>query len=103
MTPPANMAAKASGYSNEHVMNTDLQYADSRVLHEPFSDKLRSEGPKAAFEWLVAVLAAQSPGLRSSNAFLAAYTGRPDAIDWIEATVEPPVVTQYGQCPAFLG
>jgi hypothetical protein len=72
-------------------MNTDLQNADSRALHEPLSQYLRESSPRAALAWLVGVLASQSPALRSSNSHLVAYTGCPEAIDWLEATVASPV------------
>lgn len=84
-------------------MNTDLQNADSRALHEPLSQYLRESSPRAALAWLVGVLASQSPALRSSNSHLVAYTGCPEAIDWLEVTVASPVSTHWGQGAALLG
>ena len=84
-------------------MSTDLQSADSRALHEPFSMTLRTSGPQAALAWLVGVLASQSSTLRASNSFLVAYTGCPEAVDWLEATVSPPITGHWGQGAALLG
>lgn len=84
-------------------MKIDLQNADSRVLHEPLSQYLRENSPCTALEWLVGVLASQSPALRSSNSQLVAYTGCPEAIDWLEVTVASPVTTHWGQGAALLG
>ena len=84
-------------------MNTDLQNADSRALHEPLSQYLRESSPRAALAWLVGVLTSQSPALRSSNSHLVAYTGCPEAIDWLEVTVASPVSTHWGQGAALLG
>lgn len=84
-------------------MSADLQNADSRALHEPFSKALGASNPRGAFAWLVGVLATQSANLRSSNSYLVAYTGCPEAIDWLEATVAPPVTTHWGQGAALLG
>jgi hypothetical protein len=49
------------------------------------------------------VLATQSASLRSSNSYLVAYTGCPEAIEWLEATVASPVTTHWGQGAALLG
>jgi hypothetical protein len=84
-------------------MNIDLQKADSRLLHEPFALQLRESGPQIALSWLVEVLSSQSPGLRSSNSYLVAYTGCPEAIDWLEVTVDSPVSTHWGEGAALLG
>jgi len=84
-------------------MSIDLQNADSRALHEPFSDHLGASSPHAALSWLIGVLATQSPALRSSNSYLVAYTGCAQAIDWLEATVASPVTTHWGQGAALLG
>ena len=84
-------------------MSTDLRNADSRALHEPLSQHLRESSPRAALAWLVGVLASQSPALRSSNSHLVAYTGCPDAIDWLEVNVASPVTTHWGQGAALLG
>lgn len=84
-------------------MSTDLQNADSRALHEPLSQYLRESSPHTALAWLVGVLASQSPALRSSNSHLVAYTGCPEAIDWLEVTVASPVSTHWGQGAALLG
>jgi hypothetical protein len=62
-------------------MSDDLSTADSRGLHEPFATTLASIGAHATLVWLVNVLATQTAALRSSNAFLVAYTGCADAID----------------------
>lgn len=83
-------------------MNTDLQHADSRALHEPLSQYLRESSPLVALTWLVGVLTSQSPALRSSNSHLVAYTGSPEAIDWLDATVASPVSTHWGQAAALL-
>jgi len=84
-------------------MSTDLRNADSRTLYEPLSQCLRESGPRATFAWLVSVLESQSPALRSSNSYLVAYTGCPEAIDWLEANVASPVTTHWGQGAALLG
>lgn len=84
-------------------MSTPLQNADSRALHEPFARALCASGPRAALAWLVGVLATQSASLRSSNSYLVAYTGCPEAIEWLEATVTSPVTTHWGQGAALLG
>jgi len=63
------------------------------LLHEPFALQLRESGPQIALSWLVEVLSSQSPGLRSSNSYLVAYTGCSEAIDWLEVTVDSPVVS----------
>jgi hypothetical protein len=84
-------------------MSADLHNADSRALHEPFSMALGASNPRAALAWLVSVLATQSANLRSSNSYLIAYTGCPEAIDWLEAAVASPVTTHWGQGAALLG
>lgn len=84
-------------------MNTDLRSADSRALHEPLSKYLREAGPRVTFTWLVSVLGSQSPALRASNSYLVAYTGCPEAIDWLEVNVASPVTTHWGQGAALLG
>ncbi len=84
-------------------MSPDLQNADSRALHEPFSELLGASSPRRALAWLIGVLTTQSPALRSSNSYLVAYTGCPEAIDWLEATVASPVTTHWGQGAALLG
>ena len=81
----------------------DFATADSRVLHEPFSWHLENRGPRGAFTWLVGVLSTQKPALRSSNCSLVAYTGCPDALDWIETNVGSPVTHQWGDAAALLG
>lgn len=84
-------------------MSADLQNSDSRALHEPFSKALGASSPSAALAWLVGVLATQSANLRSSNSYMVAYTGCPEAIDWLESTVASPVTTHWGQGAALLG
>lgn len=84
-------------------MSTALHNADSRALHEPFSEHLGASNPRVALSWLIGVLTTQSPALRSSNSCLVAYTGCPEAIDWLEANVAPPVTTHWGQGAALLG
>lgn len=84
-------------------MTTDLRNADSRALHEPLLQSLRENSPRAALAWLVSVLASQSAALRSSNSHLVAYTGCPEAIDWLEVNVASPVTTHWGQGAALLG
>lgn len=84
-------------------MSTDLQNADSRALHEPLSEHLGASSPRVALAWLIGVLSTQSPALRSSNSYLVAYTGCPEAIKWLEATVASPVTTHWGQGAALLG
>jgi len=84
-------------------MTTDFQTADSRILHEPFAKELATNGPHVALSWLTGVLASQSPSLRSSNSFLVAYTGCPEAIEWLEANVASPVSPHWGQGAALLG
>lgn len=84
-------------------MNTDLRSADSRALHEPLSQYLREAGPRVTFTWLVSVLRSQSSALRASNSYLVAYTGCPEAIDWLEVNVASPVTTHWGQGAALLG
>lgn len=84
-------------------MILDFQNADSRALHEPLSQHLRENGPRIALAWLLSVLESQPPALRSSNSDLLAYTGCPEAIDWLEANVASPVTTHWGQGAALLG
>ena len=84
-------------------MSTDLKNADSRALHEPFARVLGASSPRAALAWLVGVLATQSTSLCSSNSYLVAYTGCPEAIEWLEATIASPVTTHWGQGAALLG
>ena len=84
-------------------MGNDLATADSRALHEPFSWHLANSGSRAALTWLVSVLATQRPGLRSSNCSLVAYTGCPEALDWIETNVGSPVTHGWGDAAALLG
>jgi len=60
----------------------------------PTIDRTRSGGP---------VLGIQRPGLRSSNCALVAYTGRPEALDWLEANVCSPVTHDWGDAAALLG
>lgn len=84
-------------------MSADLQNADSRALHEPFSKALSASNSRAALAWLIGVLTTQSANLRSSNSYLVAYTGCPEAIEWLEATVASPVTTHWGQAAALLG
>jgi len=82
---------------------TDTRYADSRALHEPLVEKLASESPREAFEWLVGILDAQQPALRSGNATLVAYTGYEDGVSWLERTVASPVTSNWGVAAALLG
>lgn len=84
-------------------MSADLQNADSRALHEPLSQHLRESSPRGVLAWLVGVLASQPPALRSSNSHLVAYTGCPEAIDWLEVNVASPVTPHWGQGAALLG
>ena len=84
-------------------MKADLKHADSRALHEPFRRRLVEIGPHETFSWLTSVLATQSPGLRSSNSYLVAYTGCLEAIDWLERNVASPVTTHWGSGAALLG
>ncbi len=84
-------------------MNVDLRNADSRVLHEPFAESLQTNGAHATYAWLIRVLSIQSPSLRSSNSYLVAYTGCREAVDWLEASVDSPVTTHWGQGAALLG
>lgn len=81
----------------------DWSTADSRALVQPMCDRLLTIGPRATFEWLAALLATQSPGLRSSNAHLVAYTGRLEALDWLEGAVDSPVTENWGNAAALLG
>jgi hypothetical protein len=83
--------------------SADLSTADSRGLHEPFATRLSTIGGRATFLWLVDVLQTQTPALRSSNAFLVAYTGCGDAIDWLEGNVDSPVMDSWGRGAALLG
>jgi hypothetical protein len=83
-------------------MSDDLANSDSRGLHEPFATRLATIGGRATFVWLVSVLATQAPPLRSSNAFLVAYTGCGDAIDWLERNVDSPVTASWGRGAALL-
>lgn len=65
--------------------------------------KLLDNGPSHTFEWLTSLLFAQRPSLRSSNVQLLAYTGHPDAIDWLEKNIGSPVTTHWGEAAALLG
>src|SRR4051812_22928134 len=85
------------------TMNADFSTADSRLLHEPFTTRLATIGPRATLNWLLDVLATQAPTLRSSNAFLVAYTGCDEAIDWLERCVDSPVMDAWGRAAALLG
>src|SRR4030095_6769528 len=84
------------------MVHADLKNADSRALREPFVRCLVENGPYATFKWLTNVLATQSPSLRSSNSSLVAYTGCPEAIDWLEADVASPVTEHWGSAVALL-
>jgi hypothetical protein len=84
-------------------MNADLKHADSRALHESLRRRLVELGPHETFSWLTSVLETQSPGLRSSNSYLVAYTGCLEAIDWLEGNVASPVTTHWGSGAALLG
>ena len=84
-------------------MTSSLAFADSRTLDAPFSHELQTRGPRAAFKWLTDILAQQEAGLRSANAFLVAYTGCPDAIDWIETSAASPITESWGNAAALLG
>ncbi|WP_223305804.1 hypothetical protein [Massilia sp. NR 4-1] len=82
---------------------TELQNADARALHEPYSTVLATQTPDDAFRWISAVLSAQSSNLRSANSHLVAYTGSDLALDWLEANVGSPVASQWGSGAALLG
>ncbi|WP_256081368.1 hypothetical protein [Massilia sp. YIM B04103] len=82
---------------------TELQNADARALHAPYSTVLATQAPDDAFRWISAVLSAQSSNLRSSNSHLVAYTGSDLALDWLEANVSSPVASQWGRGAALLG
>ena len=83
-------------------MPEHLQFADSRVLGEPFAQQLSKQPPDGALAWLTAILATQAPALRSSNAILLAYTGNPAAIAWINTNIGSPVAGQWGVAAALL-
>ncbi|MEG0882779.1 MAG: hypothetical protein RSF79_02230 [Janthinobacterium sp.] len=82
---------------------SELQFADSRALREPYAQQLSANPPDGALAWLTAVLATQAPALRSSNATLLAYTGNPAALAWIDANVGSPVAGAWGVAAALLG
>lgn len=82
---------------------TELLNADSRELHGPFSTVLATKTPDEAFQWIAAVLSAQSNNLRSSNSYLVAYTGSDLALDWLESNVGSPVSNNWGNGAALLG
>ncbi len=84
-------------------MSDDLLTADSRYIAEPMVNMLLEHGPHAAFEWLTALLEKQSQTLRSSNSHLVAYTGVPEALNWLENNVNTPVSTHWGEAAALLG
>ncbi|MED5617059.1 hypothetical protein [Janthinobacterium sp. P210005] len=84
-------------------MSDAYQFSDSRALSDPFAQQLSQQQPDGALAWLTAILAAQAPALRSSNATLLAYTGNPAALAWIDANVGSPVAGQWGVAAALLG
>jgi hypothetical protein len=84
-------------------MKNDLATADSRALHEPFARHLGNTSPQSTLSWLIGVLASQRPALRSSNCSLVAYTGRAEALDWLESNVCSPVTHNWGDAAALLG
>lgn len=81
----------------------DLLQADSRDLSDPMAEMLEEHGPRATFDWLIEILNQQRPALRSPNSKMVAYTGCPEALNWIEENVESPVTTHWGEGAALLG
>ncbi|MGR5154715.1 hypothetical protein [Photobacterium swingsii] len=84
-------------------MENDLLEADFRELYEPVAERLEEYGASHTFEWLSDLLEQQRPALRSSNSKFVAYTGCPEAIDWLERHVSSPVTTHWGEAAALLG
>ena len=103
MTMKLGVPRRADSLGVSESTSVDLSAADSRALHGPFARMLEAAGPEATLAWLAGILALQTPSLRSSNAFLVAFTGRPEAIDWLEAMVAPPVTQGWGEGAALLG
>jgi len=85
------------------MQSIDLLQADSRDLSGIMAELLEQQGPKATFEWLIELLDQQRPALRSANSKLVAYTGLPEAIDWLASNVSSPVTTHWGEGAALLG
>lgn len=85
------------------MQGIDLIQADSRDLSDPMAERLEQHGAKATLEWLTKLLDKQRPALRSSNSKLVAYTGCPEALDWLASNVSSPVTTHWGEGAALLG
>ena len=83
-------------------MSDDLLTADSRYIAEPMANMLLEHGPHATFKWLTTLLEKQSQTLSSSNSHLVAYTGEPEALNWLENNVNTPVSTHWGEAAALL-
>lgn len=64
--------------------------------------QLRTQSSEQVFSWLTAILLAQRPALRSSNATLVAYTGHRAGLEWLEQHVGSPVTTHWGEAAALL-
>src|SRR3546814_13304474 len=65
--------------------------------------RLRTQSSEHVFSWLTAILLAQRPALRSSNATLIAYIGHQAGLEWLEQHVGSPVTTHWGEAAALLG
>jgi hypothetical protein len=73
------------------------------ALLEEFETRLSTDEPTAVLLWLVSALESLTPVQRSANATLVAYTGRPEAIAWLENHVASPVKDSWGVAAALLG
>src|SRR3546814_14974446 len=65
--------------------------------------RLRTQFSEQVFSWLTAILLAQRPALRSSNATLIAYTGHQAGLEWLEQRVGSPATTHWGEAAALMG
>lgn len=76
---------------------------DFEEMEQEFARRLALESPQATLSWLIGILDGFSPEIRSSYAYLVAYTGCSLALNWLEAKVDSPVGANWGQGAALLG
>lgn len=72
-------------------------------LFQDFRSRLASDEPEKAFAWIAQALLGLPPAQRAANASLIAYTGRLEAIAWLEGNVASPVTDAWGVAAALLG
>lgn len=94
---------KARTSGGQTLTKHDFASMDDDALSDHFIARLEREGPRATFSWLMGVLDAQSPDLRSSCVRLLPYTGMVEGLDWLETRVGSPVTESWGVAAALLG